>query len=430
MILFHITITQQLDRFTYTDICSFLRGASKLFFKELNNPTKAKQAARASAGRAPLSVTSCKKLIKLYKEFGMVDEQRKAIWRLKQLNHFFCSNCGIKQLSKTLKCCTCKLCDVQRKVTNAKVLREPVSGNPVSTSCRFYCSKKCQLEHWESHRFEGRHYVDIVFLQRIFRRRFAMKREKVRIEQERLARIEAERLEAERLARLETERLEAERLARIKAEQLEKERIAKMESEIAQREQKVMETEDVISSNMRWLRSCWSGAITSGLDVSVQPVNWVELRDQHAAAAVALQHTNVHNTTVDSEKWNEYKDSETDTDTDGDDNYDMSHGPNQSHPADRASNGVGTAECAVSATGSSTTTPIAVIEWCERARQWCKHASDQDCRRFQMKMTELSYFAARSLGGGVTETNLGRHKKMKGTKNVNLWRTKLDKSYV
>merc|ERR1719174_2331272 len=43
-------------------------------------------------------------------------------------------------------------------------------------------------------------------------------------------------------------------------------------------------------------------------------------------------------------------------------------------------------------------------------------------------MIELSYFAARALGDGVTETNLGRHKKMKGTKNVNLWRTKLDKS--
>ena len=198
------------------------------------------------------------------------------------------------------------------------------------------------------------------------------------------------------------------------------------EHEREQAEQKEMATEDSLSSNLRWLRSCWRGAITSGRDVSVQPVNWVELRDQHAATAVTLQHTIVHNSS-DEAKYG--KDSETDTDTDDDGNYDMSAGPNQNHPAVRASNGVGAAACGVSVTGS-TSTPRAGIEWCERARQWCKHASDQDCRRFQTKMIELSYFAARALGDGVTETNLGRHKKMKGVKNVNLWRTKLDKSYV
>ena len=174
---------------------------------------------------------------------------------------------------------------------------------------------------------------------------------------------------------------------------------------------------------VRWLRSCWRDTIASGRDVSVQTVNWVELRDQHAATAVARRHTIVHNSIGDN-KWAEYgTDSETDTDTDGDGNYDMPADPNHNHIADRASNGVG-------ATAGSAATPIAGIEWCERARQWCKHASDQDCRRFQVKMIELSHFAARALGNGVTETNLGRHKKMKGTKNVNLWRTKLCKSYV
>ena len=242
------------------------------------------------------------------------------------------------------------------------------------------------------------------------------------------------KMKAEALARLKVDMmrvadvLEAETMANVKAGKLD--RISKMESEIAQKERKAMEAEDAISSNMRWLRSCWSGTITSGHNVSVKPVNWAALRDQHAAEAAALQHTIDHDITVDSDKWSkDGKDSETDTDTDGDGNYDMSAGPNQNHPAARASNAVRTTTSGVSVTGSSAT-PIAGIEWCERARQWCKHASDQDCRRFQVKMRELSYFAARSLGDGVTETNLGRHKKMKGAKNVNLWRTKLDKSYV
>ena len=65
--------------------------------------------------------------------------------------------------------------------------------------------------------------------------------EEIRLEEERLAKLEAERLEQERIAKLEAERLEAIRLAEIEAERVKKIRIARMvkvEAEVATKQRK------------------------------------------------------------------------------------------------------------------------------------------------------------------------------------------------
>ena len=41
-----------------------------------NNTTKAKKTAKTSAERAPLKTLACNKLVKLYKEFGMLEAEK------------------------------------------------------------------------------------------------------------------------------------------------------------------------------------------------------------------------------------------------------------------------------------------------------------------------------------------------------------------
>ena len=81
-------------------MCRYLREASKLFFWGLNNTTKAKQAARASAERAPLSILECKKLVKLYKEFGMVEAERLARLEAERLEAERLARIKAEQLDK------------------------------------------------------------------------------------------------------------------------------------------------------------------------------------------------------------------------------------------------------------------------------------------------------------------------------------------
>ena len=96
-----------------------------------------------------------------------------------------------------------------------------------------------------------------------------------------------------------------------------------------------------------------------------------------------------------------------------------------------ASSGVpAMASASAVATAAAPSVKIQAPQLSEHARNWFAHASEIDRLRFQRKMDFIAEFTARAKAGHASETNIGRTKKMKGCKKVNLWRTKLDKGWV
>jgi len=88
--------------------------------------------------------------------------------------------------------------------------------------------------------------------------------EEIRLEEERLAKLEAERLEQERIARLEVERLEEirlekQRLAKLEAEKKEKARIARIEQRKNTLKQQILQEEN-------WCKAA-SASISKNADI-------------------------------------------------------------------------------------------------------------------------------------------------------------------
>ena len=92
-------------------------------------------------------------------------------------------------------------------------------------------------------------------------------------------------------------------------------------------------------------------------------------------------------------------------------------------------NVTGTPSASTTATAPTSSARIHATEWSEHARNWFARASQKDRLRFQRKIDFIAEFVPRAKAGHASETNIGRTKKMKGCKKVNLWRTKLDKGW-